>query len=498
MKIPLNVDKTVYLGSAKRPLREDENGRATEINLASFRRVHMRSFWLSTLGFFAAFTAWFATTTLLPSIKADTGISDASASASDIANVSSNIVFRIMVGPLLDAWGSRRVMSALLISGSLALIGSAGVTNGVGLIVSRTFIGLLGAVFVPCQYWTQSLFSYNVVGAANALSAGWGNLGAGVAYLVTPQIHNLLTFLGVSASASWRLTLLFPAIFGLLAAALCLAFGDDRPISAGFDPHALSDGVILDKNPSDVTVATVINDPASSETHRPVKTSLFQEVFSFVKLSFSPTVLILMFMYACSFGVELCVDSKLGAYLSAHFLRPDCDPTTDVNKCQYLNQSTAGLLGSTFGLLNLFTRALGGFVSDYAASRSQHRLVGRLIVQLVVLLVNGAALILFSYMTDLASAMAVLVIFSILTEAACGTTFALVPFVDPWRKGAVSGLVGAGGNIGGALFNVLFQAYLNDPSKGFFIMGVIVAVSSLLTFCLSIGGVRGWREMCGR
>ncbi|KAJ3336856.1 High-affinity nitrate transporter 2.1 [Gonapodya sp. JEL0774] len=513
MRIPISVDRvSVYLERPVKTLQTDEDGRAMEVNLASFRRIHMRSFWVCTLGFFAAFTGWFATTAILPSIKLDTGISDSSASNSDTANIASNIIFRVMVGPMLDAWGARRVMAALLSVGSMLLMCTAFVTNGVGLITVRAFVGILGAVFVPCQYWTQSLFAYNVVGSANSLSAGWGNLGAGVAYLVTPQIFNLFEYLGVSKGYSWRLTLLVPGLFGVLCATICFVFGDDRPVQVGFDSHALSDSVVMTKVFSESSDKTAVPEPNATgrSALKRARTNVGQEIWSFVKLAVSPPVVILSLMYACSFGVELSVDSKLGGYLShrtyvlyrdrrtsgnetffdrnSDFVRDNCDPLTDANKCQFINQSNAGLLGSTFGLLNIFTRAMGGLVSDYAASKTQFPLVGRLLVQLVVLFLNGAALIAFSFIGNLPAAMTVLVLFSIFTEAACGTTFALVPYVDPSRKGAVSGLVGAGGNIGGAVFNAIFTAYLGDPTKAFLIMGVIVVISSLSTFVLSIGG----------
>ena len=49
-----------------------------------------------------------------------------------------------------------------------------------GLYVSRFFIGILGGSFVPCQVWTTGFFDKNVVGTANSLTGGLGNMGGGI------------------------------------------------------------------------------------------------------------------------------------------------------------------------------------------------------------------------------------------------------------------------------------------------------------------------------
>jgi NNP family nitrate/nitrite transporter-like MFS transporter len=54
------------------------------------------------------------------------------------------------------------------------------VKNATGLYISRFFIGILGATFVPCQVWCTGFFDKNIVGTANALAGGWGNAGGGM------------------------------------------------------------------------------------------------------------------------------------------------------------------------------------------------------------------------------------------------------------------------------------------------------------------------------
>lgn len=81
---------------------------------------------------------------------------------------------RVVVGPLVDKYGPRKVMAYLLILGAIPS-GLAGTANSAKtLYVLRFFIGILGATFVPCQAWTSAFFDKNCVGTANALVGGWG------------------------------------------------------------------------------------------------------------------------------------------------------------------------------------------------------------------------------------------------------------------------------------------------------------------------------------
>ena len=48
----------------------------------------------------------------------------------------------------------------------------------------RFCMGAGGAAFVVTQYWTTTMFANNIVGTANATTAGWGNLGGGVTQML--------------------------------------------------------------------------------------------------------------------------------------------------------------------------------------------------------------------------------------------------------------------------------------------------------------------------
>jgi nitrate/nitrite transporter NarK len=58
-----------------------------------------------------------------------------------------------------------------------ATFGMAAVGNVAGFIVCRMLIGFSLATFVACQFWCSTMFGARIVGTANAVAAGWGNMG---------------------------------------------------------------------------------------------------------------------------------------------------------------------------------------------------------------------------------------------------------------------------------------------------------------------------------
>jgi NNP family nitrate/nitrite transporter-like MFS transporter len=55
--------------------------------------------------------------------------------------------------------------------------------------------------------------------------------------------------------------------------------------------------------------------------------------------------------------------------------------------------------------------------------------------------------------------------------------------------GVISGLIGGGGSIGGAVFAAVFKKY-PDSSMPFTILGIVVMTVSLTTFLLKVEGKR--------
>jgi methyl-accepting chemotaxis protein len=82
----------------------------------------------------------------------------------------------------------------------------------------RLAIGLVGASFVITQYHTSVMFSPSIVGTANAVTAGWGNLGGGVTQIVMPLIFAALVGAGIATLIARSVTVPLRSIIDVMAA----------------------------------------------------------------------------------------------------------------------------------------------------------------------------------------------------------------------------------------------------------------------------------------
>merc|ERR1739844_861528 len=96
--------------------------------------------------------------------------------------------------------------------------------------------------------------------------------------------------------------------------------------------------------------------------------------------------------------------------------------------------------------------------------------------------------------TNLGVSIFILVIFSSFVQAAEGSTYGIVPYVDPPATGSIAGIVGAGGNTGAVCFGLGFRQ-LAKTKDAFYLMGFTILGSAFLTFLVMIKGHRSM--LCG-
>lgn len=147
-----------------------------------------------------------------------------------------------------------------------------------------------------------------------------------------------------------------------------------------------------------------------------------------------------------------------------------------------LSTEQASALGFAFGSMNIFARALGGLTSDRL--NLMYGLRGRLWWQTILLLLEGAVILVFAFSTTLGGSIATMCVFSLFTQSAEGAIYGVVPYVSKLYTGSVAGLVGAGGNVGSVVFGLGFRSL--NYQDAFIMMGSIVMASSVLSIWLKI------------
>lgn len=187
-----------------------------------------------------------------------------------------------------------------------------------------------------------------------------------------------------------------------------------------------------------------------------------------IQIIYSPLTWLPAFSYMASFGLELAIDANLTSVLYSLFHARD----------SAFGQTTAGYYTALFGLLNVFTRPLGGYMAD--AIYKTHGVPGKKWLTLGLSFCMGMVSIgLGRYIENhvqaqfppsrrsrvsgcigcapshnanfsfpVAVIMILLTIIAIFCEMANGANFALVPHCNAYSNGVMSGIVGGMGNLG--------------------------------------------------
>ena len=92
---------------------------------------------------------------------------------------------------------------------------------------------------------------------------------------------------------------------------------------------------------------------------------------------------------------------------------------------------------------------------------------------------EGAFIMLFSKAKSLAGSITALMAFSLFVQMAEGSTFGIVPYLNPGLTGTVAGIIGAGGNAGAVVFSIIFQQL--PYRDAFFWMGASTSCISILS-----------------
>ncbi|GAB5373103.1 hypothetical protein AAMO2058_001721600 [Amorphochlora amoebiformis] len=181
-------------------------------------RPHMRAFHLAWSSFLVAFIAWFSYAPLAPVMRRTMGLSSNDILIANLTSVTTTVIARFVMGPIMDIIGPRKVQTFLLIFAAVPLFFSGFIQNAADLAAVRGLVGIVGATFVGCQFWTSLMFEQELAGMMNATAAGWGNLGGGLAQLIMVGIYNMnLSSPTCDDNCAWRNSFYIPAVFLVVA-----------------------------------------------------------------------------------------------------------------------------------------------------------------------------------------------------------------------------------------------------------------------------------------
>merc|ERR1712187_1090490 len=303
-------------------------------------------------------------------------------------------------------------------------------------ILIRFFIGCAGATFVTNQFWCSLMFAPNVVGTANATAAGWGNLGGGVTQIfMIAVLFNPFVEAGMDEGTAWRVAMQVPAILFVCCAIGMKLLCQDTPSKLRFEP----------------------SDTGKNNA----------SLWDYVEVLKDFRVVVMVMQYSACFGTELAMNNQLATHFRTYF---------------QMKATDAGLLASSFGGMNLFARSLGGISSDLLFAKFGFS--GRLWAQFLSLFFEAIFLFAFGCVNNEQpwyTALSVLIGFSIFVQAAEGTSYGIVPFMNPKQLAIISACVGAGGNLGAVIAGKCFYAPIDDELLPFKIHAGYVMFWALLS-----------------
>ncbi|KAG8731697.1 hypothetical protein FRC10_001569 [Ceratobasidium sp. 414] len=304
-------------------------------------------------------------------------------------------------------------------------------------------------------------------------------MGGGITFVVMVSLFQQLVHSGLSGHVAWRVAFVaVPVPVLLVVAALTLIFGWDHPAGKWEDRHYTlaqrahlhAPGDVVMEEPSspdssekqtdkekekelgvnvevqevDPDITKNIQSELDVAVNEPVTFQKFLEIIS------SPLTWLPALAYVTTFGFELAVDSNLVNVLYGLYKSPS------------FGQLKAGYITAIYGLLNIWTRPLGGFIGDMVYRR--WGVPGKKYFMLLCGFVEVATVI------------GIFVVMAIFNEAGCGANFALVPHCNPYSNGLMSGIVGSMGNLGGIFFALVFRFQPAPLGKAFWICGIVIMV----------------------
>jgi MFS transporter, NNP family, nitrate/nitrite transporter len=147
-----------------------------------------------------------------------------------------------------------------------------------------------------------------------------------------------------------------------------------------------------------------------------------------------------------------------------------------------LGMKETGYIVAGFALMNIFARALGGIFADIVGKK--YGTYGKVVLLALFLACEGIGILFFAKAESLSLSIVFLITLALFIKMSNGVTYAIVPFVNKQALGSVSGIVGAGGNVGAIFATITLISFGFRDAFSWIGMGVCAtaAITLLMRF----------------
>jgi NNP family nitrate/nitrite transporter-like MFS transporter len=380
------------------------------------RMTKWRTLVLATVGFNFSFLIWFSFAPFTGPMADEFGLSLAEIGILASAAIWLAPFGRILTGWLSDKYGAPTVFAIVLAYVGVFSMASAFAQNYTVFFVERLIVATAGITFVIGIQHVSEWFEADQLGTAEGIYAGIGNAGAAGGALILPRVFPT-TWSGPLFETNWRAAFFYT---GIVSIGLAIAY-------------------------------YLLGEAARSDEKRRAT----EESASFTDWVHTATrygTVVLALAYIMSFGLELSMNGWLATYYREGF-----DTSTLV---------LASTFAATFSVAAGLLRPIGGYVSDRLAREERDILPifeGRYREQwtFVALSFIVCSMVLMT-VAGLSGIVLAAVGAGFVVGMACafaeGAIFAQVPAMFPDSSGAVAGVVGGIGTVGGIVYPLVYSA----------------------------------------
>ena len=404
------------------------------------RMTKWRTLALATIGFNFSFLIWFSFAPFTGPMAEEFGLSLAEIGVLASAAIWLAPFGRILTGWLSDKFGAPAVFAIVLGYVGVFSIASAFAQSYAVFFAERLIVATAGITFVIGIQHVSEWFDEAELGTAEGIYAGIGNAGAAGGALLLPRLFPT-SWNGPIFSTNWRAAFFYT---GVVAIGLAVAY-------------------------------YLLGEAARSDAKREAT----KETASFKGWFYTATrygTVVLALAYVMTFGLELSMNGWLATYYREGF--------------NTQNLTLAATFAATFSVAAGLLRPIGGYVSDRLARAERNILpvfTGRYREQWTFVALCFVVVTMFGMtLAGLTGRVLVAVAAGFLVGMGCafaeGAIFAQVPAMFPDSSGAVAGVVGGVGTIGGIVYPLVYAApFLANLHVGYAVVGASMIPIVLLT-----------------